>query len=133
MRRLIPAILYPGRARVGRPVNSVDYDPSVPVFDGVDWFWLPSLWRALRFLRARQPDVLVLQWWTGAVLHTYAVLAAAARHRGARVVVEFHETQDTGESRIPFVASYGRWIARRVLSRCSAVVVHSEFDRRAVL
>ena len=36
------------------------------------------------FLRRERPQVLVLQWWTGAVLHTYLVLALVARLHGAR-------------------------------------------------
>src|SRR4051812_14966595 len=78
MRRLIPRLLYPGRRRVGRAVNNLDYDPRIPVFNGVDWFWLPSMIRALLFLRRQRPEVLVLQWWTGAVVHSYLLLAVMA-------------------------------------------------------
>lgn len=132
MRRLIPRLFYPGRARVGRPLNNLDYGEHVPVFDGVDWWWLPSLWRAIRFLRAQQPDVVVLQWWTAAVAHTYLVLALVARRLGATVVVEFHETADTGESRMPLVGRYVRLVGRALFRRCAGVVVHSEFDRTEV-
>ena len=47
--------------------------PRVRVFDGVDWFWLPSLLRALAFLVRQRPDVVVLQWWSGTVLHSYLI------------------------------------------------------------
>ncbi|GAA4590951.1 glycosyltransferase [Actinoplanes octamycinicus] len=132
MRRLLPARLYPGRARVGQELSDLRYAESVPVFDGVDWWALPSLARAVAFLRERQPDVLVLQWWTGAVLHSYLVLAAAARRLGIRVVVEFHEVQDTGELRHRWAARYVRAAIRPLLSRTSGVVVHSAFDRDAL-
>ena len=39
MRRLIPSLFYPGRDRVGRPVNKLDYAHRISVFDGIDWFW----------------------------------------------------------------------------------------------
>ena len=133
MRRLIPKALYPGRDRVGQALHELAYPPSVPVFDGVDWFWFPSLFRALRFLRRQRPEVLVLQWWTGAVLHSYWALARAARRLGIRVVVEFHETQDTGEAELPLAGRYLRLLAQRVLGYADAVLVHSDFDREQVL
>ncbi len=132
MRRLIPRFLYPGRERVGRRLHQLSYPPAVSVFDGVDWFWIPSLFRALRFVRRQRPDVLVLQWWTGAVLHSYWMLTRLARRMGIRVVVEFHETQDTGEARLPLAGRYMRALARRVLSKADAFLVHSAFDHRQV-
>jgi glycosyltransferase involved in cell wall biosynthesis len=133
MRRLVPARAYPGRSRVGVPVNSsVDYSTSVSVFDGVDWLWGRSLMNALRFLRDFRPEVVVFQWWTGAVLHSYSVLAAQARRLGARVVFEFHEVQDTGEARVPLARDYVRRGLPLLLRRCDGLVLHSEFDRGAL-
>lgn len=133
MRGLVPKKVYPGRDRVGVPVNSaLDYAPEVSVYDGVDWYGGRPLLNALRFLREFRPQVVVFQWWTGAVLHSYGALAAAARHLGARVVVEFHEVQDTGEQRVPLVRQYVRHGLPRLLRRCAGFVVHSEFDRRAL-
>lgn len=129
MRRLVPRFLYPGRARVGSVVHDLDYAPGVDVFDGVDWYWGNST-RGLRaFLDRTAPDVVVMQWWTGAVLHSYILLAGLLRARGARVVVEWHEVQDTGEARIPGVVRYVRWAMKALLRRVDAHVVHSEFDR----
>ncbi|WP_433826545.1 glycosyltransferase family 4 protein [Actinoplanes sp. CA-015351] len=128
MRRLLPARLYPGRERVGHSLADLRYAPSVRVFDGVDWWAVPSLVRAVRFLRSYRPDVLVLQWWTGAVLHSYLVLALAARSLGIRVVVEFHEVQDTGEARYAWAARYVRRCIQPLLERTDGVIVHSRFD-----
>ncbi|GIF10056.1 sugar transferase [Actinoplanes teichomyceticus] len=132
MRQLLPARLYPGRDRVGRALSDLRYADGIPVFDGVDWWAVPSLPRAVAFLRAQRPDVLVLQWWTGAVLHSYLVLAVAARRLGIRVVVEFHEVQDTGELRHRWAARYVRAAIRPLLARTCGVVVHSAFDRDAL-
>lgn len=128
MRGLVPALLYPGRKRVGVPVNDLRYDEQVPVLDGLDWHWGRSMSAARRFLEADAPDVLVLQWWTGAVLHSYLRLAVLARRRGARVVMEWHEVQDTGETRIPGVVRYVRAAMRVLLRRVDAHVVHSNYD-----
>ena len=128
MRQLVPTALYPGRGRVGRPVNDVDYAAGIDVYDGVDWFWGSSMRGARRFIESERPDVVVLQWWTGAVLHSYLRLAALARRRGAKVVMEWHEVQDTGEARIPGVVRYVRKAMDLLLRQVDAHVVHSRYD-----
>ncbi|GIF07571.1 glycosyltransferase [Actinoplanes siamensis] len=132
MRRLLPARLYPGRERVGQRLSDLRYADGVRVFDGVDWWGVPSLARAVAFLRAERPDVLVLQWWTGVVLHSYLVLAIAARRLGIPVVIEFHEVQDTAELRRRWAARYVRGAIRPLLRRTRGVVVHSAFDADAL-
>lgn len=128
MRQLVPTFLYPGRSRVGEKVNDVDYLPNVEVYDGVDWHWGRSMAGAEAFIESRHPDVVVLQWWTGAVLHSYLRLAALARRHGARVVMEWHEVQDSGEVRVPGARRYVRLAMRRLLSHTDAHVVHSRYD-----
>ena len=128
MRSLVPTALYPGKARVGTVVNDLDYDEGVPVLDGVDWYWGRSMVQARAFLSEDPPDVLVLQWWTGAVLHSYLALAVLARRRGAKVVMEWHEVQDVGEATIPGVVRYVRAAMKLLLRKVDAHVVHSDYD-----
>jgi glycosyltransferase involved in cell wall biosynthesis len=132
MRRLLPERLYPGRERVGTEIAKLDLDPRVRRFDGVDWFWLPSLLRAAAFLLRTRPSHLVLQWWTGTTLHTYLALAAIARCLGARVVIEFHETQDVGEARHRFATRYVSALAPLLFRQASHYVAHSEHERSAI-
>jgi glycosyltransferase involved in cell wall biosynthesis len=132
MRRLLPKVFYPGRARVGRPLARLAYDPRVRVFDGVDWFWLPSIVRAIRWLRRERPEVVVFQWWTGTVVHSYRLLAAVARSVGARVVIEFHEVQDTGELRVPLARAYTDRALAGLLRQAAGFIVHSGHDRDAL-
>jgi glycosyltransferase involved in cell wall biosynthesis len=129
MRQLLPRRLYPGRARVGAQLTRLGYPPEVAVFDGIDWFWLPSLIRAFRFLRRQSPEVLVLQWWSGTVLHSYLALAIAAKLLGARVVIEFHEALDTAEAGRPLARAYAKRTGSLLVRMADAYVVHSEFDR----
>jgi glycosyltransferase involved in cell wall biosynthesis len=128
MRQLVPTRLYPGRARVGKPVHSLAYDPGVHVYDGVDWSWGRSMRDAVRFITAERPDVLVLQWWTGAVLHSYLRLARLVHRYGGRVIIEWHEVQDTGEARIPGVTRYVIAAMRQLLKGVDGHVVHSDYD-----
>jgi glycosyltransferase involved in cell wall biosynthesis len=131
MRRLVPARLYPGRRRIGMKLASFAYPPDMPVLDGVDWWGRGLARAAVRVVRTR-PDVLVLQWWTGAVLHLYLVLAGLARLVGAAVVIEFHESQDVGEMRFGPARWYVDHAFPLLLRMASGVVYHSEFDRRLI-
>jgi glycosyltransferase involved in cell wall biosynthesis len=131
LRRLCPRAAYPGRERVGSTDGALPL-PDVPVFNGLDWFWGSSALGAWRFWRRIGPSAVILEWWTGTVLHSYLALAWLAKQTDVRLVVEFHEVQDVGEARLPLVRQYTRAGMRLLLSRADAVVVHSEFDRRAV-
>jgi glycosyltransferase involved in cell wall biosynthesis len=129
IRRLLPARLYPGRARVGKPLASFTYPSGTEVFDGIDWYWGRSMVRALRFLSSRRPDVVILQWWSGTVLHTYLLLAAFARLRGSRIVMEFHEVLDTGEMGIAPARWYVNGVMPLLVRMANGMIVHNEFDR----
>jgi glycosyltransferase involved in cell wall biosynthesis len=129
MRALIPKRLYPGRRRVGQAVMAYDLAAEIPAFDGVDWWGWPSMPRALRFLRAQRPDVLILQWWSSSVLPWYLLLVRQAARGGSTVIMELHEDLDTAEARIPLIG----WLARRGLKalcrQAAMLVVHSSWDR----
>lgn len=126
--RLIPARLYPGGARVGNQLTSLDYDRSITRYGSIDWFWLPTIIPALWRLVRHRPDVIVLQWWTAAVLHTYLMIALVAKIVRIPVLIEFHETQDTGEADVPGVAAYAR-LGTPMLLRCATgALVHNEHD-----
>jgi glycosyltransferase involved in cell wall biosynthesis len=129
--RLIPARLYPGGHRVGQALTSMDYDPRVRRAGTIDWYWGPSARRITRELMADPPDVIVLQWWTAATLHTYLMVARAAAKAGIPVVLEFHEVQDTGEASVPFVAAYCRRFLHRLLRRASGAIFHNQHDADA--
>jgi glycosyltransferase involved in cell wall biosynthesis len=76
--------------------------------------------------------VVILQWWTATVLHSYLTLAWLAKRAGVRLAVEFHKVQDIGEAKLPLVSRYTRAGMRLLVSCADAVVVHSELDRRAL-
>ena len=129
MRNLVPRRLYPGRDRVGASITELQVSDICPTYDGVDWHLIPSLPRAARFLRGQVPDIVIFQWWTGAVLPSYLYLQWTARRLGAKVVVEFHEDQDTGETALPLVERLVRPGLRRFIRRSDHFVVHSQWDK----
>jgi glycosyltransferase involved in cell wall biosynthesis len=132
MRQLIPTFLYPGRSRVGTTSTRLRYDPSVTVLPGIDWFWGLNLVRDLNRIRRWRPQVVIFEWWTGTVLHTYLVLGLLAKLLGTTVVVEFHEVLDTGEERIPLARAWVRLMGRAFFRMADAFVVHSDVDRGPV-
>jgi glycosyltransferase involved in cell wall biosynthesis len=132
MRQLLPSRFYPGRARIGQELASLNYPPGIRVLDGVDWYWGRSLLRAFRFLRRERADVVVLQWWTGTVLHTYLALVLAARMMGTKVVIEYHEVLDTGELGIAPARWYVGCLAPLLFRLTQGSIVHNDFDRSAL-
>jgi glycosyltransferase involved in cell wall biosynthesis len=132
MRQLIPTFLYPGRSRVGSASTRLELDRNVSVMGEIDWFWGFPLARAVWRLRAWRPDIVVFQWWTGSVLHTYLFLALFARLCGTRVIVEFHEVLDTAEQRIPLARAWVRVLGRPFFALADAFVIHSEVDREPI-
>jgi glycosyltransferase involved in cell wall biosynthesis len=129
MRALIPKVLYPGRARVGADISMHSADQVAPTFDGINWSYLPSVPRALRFASLQDPDVVVLQWWTATSLPAYAAILRWARRRSVPVVIELHEGIHAAEAKFPLVGSVARAALRRLLRRADAYVVHSTYDR----
>lgn len=132
MRQLLPTFAYPGRQRVGARLTELAYAPNVRLFDGVDWYWLPSLLRAIILLLRESPDLLIFQWWTATVIHSYVALALVARLMGKRIVIEVHEVLDPGELRLAPVRAYVGLLGPLLVRLADAFVVHSEHDRDAL-
>lgn len=130
MRQLLPTRLYPGWRRVGAKLTDLELDPGARVFDGVDWYWLPSMFRALAFLIREHPEVVIFQWWSGTVLHSYLLLAFVSRLLGAQIVIEFHEVLDPGEAKLSLAQAYVRRVAPLLVRQAKGFVVHSEYDRK---
>jgi glycosyltransferase involved in cell wall biosynthesis len=129
MRQLIPRALYPGRDRVGAPISAHSASQVAPTFDGINWTYVPSVPRALRFCATQDPDVVVLQWWTATSLPAYSAIVRWARRRSIPVVVELHEGIHAAEARIPLVSRVARAALARLLRRVDGYVVHSTYDR----
>lgn len=132
IRQMLPTRLYPGRSRVGTSIADVSLRDEVPGFDGIDWYWVPSLAQALWFMHRQRSRYLMLQWWTGTVLHSYLALALYARLTGVRVVIEFHEALDVSEAEHAWINRYVRTVSPLLFRLADGFVVHSEFDRRLV-
>jgi glycosyltransferase involved in cell wall biosynthesis len=129
MRQLIPTFMYPGRSRVGSVTTRLAYEPAVKVLDGIDWYWLPNLFRVLNSVRKWRPNVVIFEWWTGTVLHSYLALALLARLLGASVIVEFHEVLDSSEDQIPIARAWVWALGWPFFRLASGFVIHSDTDR----
>ena len=128
LRRVIPRRLYPTTRRSPNAATALRYGNNVTRIGELDWYWFPGLLGTLARLRSAKPNLVVLQWWTVATLHTYIALALAARTLGIRVAVEFHETQDTSEASVFGADIYCRRGLPLLLSLAHGAVVHSDHD-----
>jgi len=113
-------------------LSDLQYSESVHVIDGIDYYWLPSIFRAFRYLWKVRPQVVVFEWWTSTVAHTYLALAVFSRLLGADLVVEFHESLDSAEERLLVPGLYARLMLRPILRLAQSFAVHSAFDRKAI-
>lgn len=132
MRQLLPARLYPGKERVGADLTQLSPARGVRAYDGVDWYWLPSMIRGALMVLRERPRVAIFEWWTGTVLHSYIALALLTKLLGGRVIVEFHEVLDTAEANIPMVRRYVRTFGPILMKLADGFAVHSDFDRGLV-
>ncbi|HKO23507.1 MAG TPA: glycosyltransferase, partial [Chloroflexota bacterium] len=133
LRELLPRGLFPGAAHVGRQISPLDFSQTIAVMDGLDWYWGTSAIAAARFLRERRPEVLVLQWWTSAVAHSYLLLRVLnALGAQARTVVEFHEVLDPFEQGVAPLRLYVQAARRLLFKDIAAYVAHSHADLQDV-
>src|SRR4030042_5208830 len=118
LRNLLPRFLYPGREHIGRDDYLVDFDPVVDVYDGMDWN-SPRTWHgAYRFLKAHQPDTIIMLWWTSSVAHMELFLALANRMKiKANLILEMHEVVDPLEESILPIRLYSRLAGKLITGR----------------
>jgi glycosyltransferase involved in cell wall biosynthesis len=128
LRELVPRRFFQGAARVGSDLSHLRLPAAVRRFEGIDWFWIPSLPRALWYLRRQPPSVLLVEYWTPATVHTQLALASCARRLGAGVVIEFHQVARQERSR-----AVARWwssaLSARLFQIAERFIVHTEHDR----
>ncbi|WP_174589773.1 glycosyltransferase [Methanocella conradii] len=132
-RNLLPKFMFPGSKHVGKDLASLDYSKDVKAFNGMDYNNPLTWYRAYKFLKEENPDVVILQWWTSSVAHMHLLISfIAAMSTKARVIIEFHEVVDPLEESILPLRIYSRIMGRLLVKRASLYVTHSESDRRLI-
>ncbi|MFM7088060.1 MAG: glycosyltransferase [Candidatus Paceibacterota bacterium] len=133
IKNLAPKIIYPGSDRVGsNQIEDLGYRDNVKSSEHLHWYWGLDIFKALKTVSKNSADALLLQWWTGTALHTYLLLAAYAKLHRTPVILEFHETIDVSEARVPFVKQYIKLGMRALLKLTDHGVVHSKEDVKRV-
>ncbi len=122
-KRQYPHWLFPGRT---------DRDPSVrePGIKGE--YRLDSLnpltwWATARAIRVRQPDTLILQWWTPFFALAWMTLARVARRAGIRVIFICHNVFP--HERRP----WDTWLVRWTLRLGDKFIVQSQDEKAQLL
>jgi glycosyltransferase involved in cell wall biosynthesis len=132
-RQLLPTFLFPGRFHVGKNISNLNFASEIPVFDGMDYN-NPFTWaEAYRFLKARKPDVIVIQWWTSSVAHMQLMLKlfAGLIHK-PKVIIEFHEVVDPFEESILPIRLYSKITGKLLRRNLDAYITHSESDKQLI-
>lgn len=133
LRTLIPSFLFPGHKRVGTKLSNLELNKSINSYDGIDWYWIPSIFKAIKFLKKENPDVIIFQWWSGSVAHTYLLLKILNKlFFKKKIIMEFHEVLDTAEDKIPFVKTYIKFMSKLLFKNFNAYICHSESDKKLI-
>ena len=132
-RQLLPTFLFPGKSHVGKNISDLNFSPTIPVFDGMDYN-NPLTWiQAYRFLKAQKPDVIILQWWTSSVAHMHLLLKifASLLHK-PKIIIEFHEVVDPFEESILPIRLYSKITGKFLRKNLDAYITHSKSDKELV-
>ncbi len=128
-RKLLPEFLFPGRARVGKDISSLEFSKEVQVFDRMDYNNPITWYGAYRHLKKVKSEVIILQWWTSSVSHMFLLLKMMNVLLKSRLVIEFHEVVDPLEESILPVRMYSRLMGTILRKNLSAYIVHSTSDK----
>lgn len=131
-RRLLPEVLFPGRAHVGKDISHLEFSPEVSVFDGMDYNDPITWYEAYRYLKATKPDVIILQWWTSSVAHMHLLLKIMGILLKSKIVIEFHEVVDPLEESILPIKLYSQLTGKVLRKNLNAYIVHSTSDKMLV-
>ena len=128
-RNMLPKRLFPGWKRVGEELATQNFDKSVKVYEILDWY-NPLTWLSA-FRRAKEADVIVVQWWTSSVAHMYFVLELLICKRRP-IIIEFHEVVDPLEHSILPIRIYSQLMGRLIIRLATQYVVHSNSDKELI-
>lgn len=133
LRKLLPQFLFPGREHVGKKISDLEFSPNVAVYDGMDYNSPLSWIGAFRFIKKKNPDVIILQWWTSSVAHMHLILRLLnSLFQRSKVIIEFHEVVDPLEEAILPIRLYSRIVGRLLTCKADAYIVHSNFDKKLI-
>lgn len=129
LRRLLPELLFPGRARMDKDISHLEFSPEVKVFNGMDYNNPITWYNAYRYLKKVKPDIIILQWWTSSVSHMHLLLKLMSVLLKSKLIIEFHEVLDPLEENILPIRLYSRVMGTILRKNINAYIVHSTSDK----
>ncbi|MCK5020784.1 MAG: glycosyltransferase [Candidatus Peribacteraceae bacterium] len=131
--KMLPKFLFPGRKRIGKELTSLEYLPQIDVFDGMDYDSIRSWYRAIDFLKSKEPDIIIMQWWTSSVAHLHIILKIFNDiGLKAKIILEMHEVSDPIEMQNFFLNKYSHITGYILQGNADLMIVHSESDKNLV-
>jgi glycosyltransferase involved in cell wall biosynthesis len=132
-RQLLPTFIFPGHSHVGGNISNLTYNPKIPVFDKMDYNNPITWYKAYKFIKEQEPDVIILQWWSATVAHMQLLIKMFAKLTNKpQIIIEFHEVIDPFEDSILPIKIYSKISGNLLRSNVSACVTHSKADKQLV-
>ena len=114
--RLYPKILFPGESDRDPDYEGHQEPHCSYTLDSINPFtWM----RTVRRVRALQPDLVIIPWWTFFLGPSFWFIARALRREGIETVFFVHNASDHEE------AAWKRWLSRHTLNNGARYVVHT--------
>lgn len=126
LRKFIPKKLFPGKNR-----KLSDYPLKIPkninFFNGIDWTLVPSLIKAIKFIKQENVNIILLQWWSSSVLSIYLALMYLIKifRLKTKIIIEVHEFFDPKEQMNPFLNVYVKMLSPLIFNSASFIIFHS--------
>lgn len=133
-RKMLPSFLFPGKERIGKEISDLKYADEIDVLNGMD-FASPSSWREARqFVKEKQPDYVIYQWWTSSIAHMLLNLLKGVKRSSSKTVniLEMHEVIDQLEEKNTFLRFYAKRMGKKIRDRIDLFVTHSQSDKDLV-
>jgi len=133
IKNLLPKFLFPGKKRVGKQISKLEFDRNIQVCECLNYYIFPGIFKAIKFLRKRNPDIIIMQWWSSSAALNYLLLRVINKLFFKRkIIIEFHETLDPLENNVWILMIYVRLISKILFNNLDAYIVHSNYDKNIV-
>jgi len=134
LRKLMPRFLYPGRKRIGKPLTKLEFSSSVRAYEGMDYNSLSTWIGAYKFLKKEKPQIILVPWWTCAVIHLLLFVKILNKFFiKAKMVLEFHELTHSFEEKISPLRFYSRLSLALLRRGLDGYIVHSKQDKEYLI
>ena len=133
LRKFVPAKLFPGKNR-----KIQNYPLKIPLminyYNGIDWTLIPSLIKALMFVKESKSKTILVQWWSSSILFIYLILMYINQILNLKwsFIIECHEVFDPKEQKNPILRLYVKTLAPLLFKKSKKIIFHSKAELKEI-